>query len=131
MLSALCEAFAYFFLENINSQSQTKAAVYNIAKKIQQSFHCGDINITEFLDQSGYSRDYIRDCFTKEIGCSPVTFLAQTRTEKARKLIEIYGHSIPLHRIAEMCGYMDYIYFSRTFKKLIGKSPKEYLNTLK
>ncbi len=131
LLSALSEAFAQFFLQNINSESHTKIAVYGIAKKIQQSFHLPDINVTEFLDQSGYSRDYIRDCFTKEMGCSPIAFLAETRTEKARKLIEIYGHSTPLQRIAEMCGYMDYIYFSRTFKKIVGKSPKEYLNTLK
>lgn len=131
LLTALSEAFAYFLLENINSESQTKDAVYTIAKKIQENYNITDINVSSFLDESGYSRDYIRDCFTKEIGSSPITFLAETRIEKARKLIEIYGHSTPLHRIAEMCGYVDYIYFSRTFKKIAGKSPREYLDTLK
>lgn len=130
LLSALSEAFAQFFLENAKPKSHTAATVYEIAQKIQQNFHLPDINITDFLDQSGYSRDYIRDCFTKEMGCSPVAFLAEIRIEKARKLIEIYGRSTPLHRIAEMCGYVDYIYFSRTFSKHSGMSPKAYLNTL-
>ena len=130
LLSALTEAFAYFFLENAKPKSHTTAAVLEIAKKIQQSFHLPDTNVTDFLDQSGYSRDYIRDCFTKEMGCSPVTFLTETRIEKARKFIEIYGHSISLGRISEMCGYTDYIYFSKSFSKKTGMSPAAYLKQL-
>lgn len=128
LLLALCEAFAHFFLQNTNTDSQTKATVYKIANQIQQNYNLPDINVSLFLDQSGYSRDYIRNCFTKEIGMSPVAFLAKERIEKARKLIEIYGHSIPLSRICEMCGYVDYIYFSKTFSKLVGISPKAYLD---
>ena len=130
LLSALSEAFAYFFLQNINSESNTKAAVYTIAKKIQENYNITDINVSLYLDESGYSRDYIRDCFKKEMGISPIAFLAKTRIEKARKLIEIYGQSIPLNHICEMCGYTDYIYFSKTFNKLVGKSPKAYLDSL-
>lgn len=130
LLSSLCEAFAYFFTENTNTESHAKSTVYKIAKQIQQNYNSPDIDIAKFLDQSGYSRDYIRNCFTKEIGLSPVAFLAKERIEKARKLIEIYGRNIPLGRICEMCGYVDYIYFSKTFTKLVGISPKAYLDNL-
>ncbi len=128
LLSSLCEAFAHFFIENVNTENQTKAAVHKIAKEIQQSYNLPDVNVSVFLDQSGYSRDYIRNCFTKEMGLSPVAFLANERIKKARKFIEIYGRSIPLNRICEMCGYVDYIYFSKTFTRLVGISPKAYLD---
>ncbi len=130
LLFALCEAFAHFFIQNANTESHTKATVQKIAKQIQQNYNSPDINVSDFLDKSGYSRDYIRNCFTKEMGLSPVAFLAKERIEKARKLIEIYGRSIPLGRICEMCGYVDYIYFSKTFSKLVGLSPKAYLDSL-
>ena len=29
--------------------------------------------------------------------------------------------------IAEKCGYTDYIYFSRKFKQITGKSPRAYM----
>ena len=130
LLSSLCEAFAHFFIENANTENHTKATIYKIAKEIQHNYNLPDINVSLFLDQSGYSRDYIRNCFTKEMGLSPVAFLSKERIEKARKLIEIYGRSIPLGRICEMCGYVDYIYFSKTFRKLVGMSPKAYLDSL-
>lgn len=130
LLSSLCEAFAHFFIENANTESNTKATVYKIANQIQQNYNSPDVNVSVFLDQSGYSRDYIRNCFTKEMGLSPVAFLAKERIEKARKLIEIYGRSISLSQICEMCGYVDYIYFSKTFRSLVGMSPKSYLESL-
>lgn len=130
LLFCLCEAFAHFFTENVNTESHAKATVYKIAKQIQQNYNAPDINIASLLDQSGYSKDYIRNCFTKEIGVSPVAFLANERIKKARKLIEIYGRSIPLSHICEMCGYVDYIYFSKTFSRLVGISPKAYLDSL-
>ncbi|MBQ3573155.1 MAG: AraC family transcriptional regulator, partial [Clostridia bacterium] len=27
----------------------------------------------------------------------------------------------------EKCGYTDYVYFSRRFKKIVGKSPQKYM----
>ena len=64
------------------------------------------------------------------MGCSPVTFLAKVRIEKACKLLEIYGNNTPISRICEMCGYIDYIYFSKTFSKIMGISPKTYLKQI-
>ena len=33
---------------------------------------------------------------------------------------------MPLDEIAEMCGFLDQLYFSRVFKKITGVSPKQY-----
>lgn len=130
LLSALSEAFALYFLENIKLENPAKISVYRIAEEIQQNYYNPNINVGDILDKSGYSRDYIRDCFTKVMGCSPVTFLAKVRIEKACKLLEIYGNNTPISRICEMCGYIDYIYFSKTFSKIMGISPKIYLKQI-
>ncbi len=46
--------------------------------------------------------------------------------EHARLLIDIYGGYMQMFEIAEKCGYTDYIYFSKQFKKHMGKSPGKY-----
>ena len=34
-----------------------------------------------------------------------------------------------INHIAELCGFSDPYYFSRTFHKLTGQSPKQYRDT--
>ena len=44
------------------------------------------------------------------------------------KIIDIYKNKISLSEISERCGYLDYIYFSKRFKSVMGMSPREYRN---
>ncbi|MBR4866617.1 MAG: helix-turn-helix domain-containing protein, partial [Clostridia bacterium] len=39
--------------------------------------------------------------------------------------------SLSIAEIAEAVGFSDYCYFSKSFKKYIGKSPAEYLGKWK
>ena len=84
------------------------------------------INLTEILQKSGYSEDYIRSVFKKLTGKTPHEFLTDIRMNHACFLIDVYKDTLLLSQIAEKCGYLDYVYFSKIFKSVKGVSPKSY-----
>lgn len=70
------------------------------------------------------SANYLGALFKKETGFSPIEYLIQYRIAKAKELISETDHRT--YEIAEQVGISDYSYFSRMFKKMVGKSPSEY-----
>lgn len=127
-LESLTETYITFLLKNTLFENGVIRAVNKICHTVtENAFDCG-FNITKTLNSHGYAEDYIRMCFTKQIGMPPLKFLNKVRIERAKILINIYKNEIPLSTIAEKCGFQDYAYFSRKFKENTGVSPKEYLN---
>lgn len=51
-------------------------------------------------------------------------YIAEKRVEKAR--VYMTDKNINLTEIAFLTGYDDYTYFSRVFKKITGKSPRDF-----
>lgn len=73
----------------------------------------------------GISQDYLRHRFKAETGMTPLEYLTHLRiTQAKRYLAQKNGHTIS--EIAYLCGFSDPYYFSRCFKKQVGKSPKAY-----
>ena len=103
-------------------------AVQEIVFEISQGSFDSQIDLALILSESGYSEDYIRSCFKKITGKTPNEFLTDIRIKNACFLIDIYKNKISLSEISERCGYLDYIYFSKRFKSVMGMSPREYRN---
>ena len=103
------------------------SAVTKIVEKINDNFYRYDIDVCSLLKESGYAEDYIRAQFKKITGQTPVEFLTKVRISHACYLIGIYRNSIPLSDISYKCGFLDYIYFSRKFKQIMGVSPRKYM----
>ena len=59
-------------------------------------------------------------------GQTLVDFVRLMRLRKGAILIAKYGHTIS--EVAFMVGFNDPKYFSKCFKKLYGKNPKDFLN---
>ncbi len=125
-LNALINAFAHFLMQNIKMENEVFSATKNIIDRLSNDFSNSNINIRDILKSSGYAEDYIRAQFKKITGKTPNRFLAEIRINHACSLIDIYRHSLPLSEIAGMCGYTDYVYFSRRFRQIKGISPREY-----
>jgi AraC-like DNA-binding protein len=130
-VSALVNAFIGFILQSIDIDDKMNEAIKLIANEITESFHDSELNLNRLLTKSGYSEDYIRSEFKKAIGKTPTAFLTETRISHACMLMDIYKTSLSLTEIAEKCGYIDYTYFSRRFKEIMGISPREYLYKIK
>lgn len=125
----LINAYIRFWLQRAELPGATETALNEVYRALLENAGDKDLDLHAILTAGGYAEDYIRMLFKKRYGIPPLKFLAQIRMENACFLLDTY-RDLPLAEIAERCGYDDYVYFSKTFKAHIGKSPREYLKDL-
>ena len=131
-LGCLCDAFVQFILLNTDRATKnTSAAISKIILRMEREFGSSDLSIGKLLDDSGYTRDYIRSEFENVTGMTPKKYLNQVRMNKAKSLIELCGNEMTIGEIAERCGVIDHTIFSRIFKKHFGISPTQYKESLR
>lgn len=88
--------------------------------------HYFDATITNDLlaDLCGISTVYFRKCFESVFGVSPIRYLHDYRTHKAKDILSSDFASIK--QVAESAGYNSVYHFSKMFKTYTGMSPTEY-----
>lgn len=82
-----------------------------------------DIGLNELADMVSMSTAYLSVLFKSEVGMSYVKYLTSLRMNKAKELLKA-GKKVG--EVSEMIGYHNYRYFTDTFKKYVGKTPKAY-----
>lgn len=75
-------------------------------------------------DSLNFHPVYIARCMNKEYGCSPMEYLLRYRIGQSKLLL--MQTSFPIARIAAEVGFNQASYFSSSFLKLEGVSPREY-----
>lgn len=73
----------------------------------------------------GVSFEYLRHCFKQDTGTTPLAYLTMMRIEQAKELLW-HREFCTVEEIAAQCGFSDPYYFSRSFKKAVGMSPRAY-----
>ena len=129
-VASLTNAFAHFLMQSLRLDDEIGLKIQEIIEEITNNFYNSDISLNSLLNQSGYAEDYIRAHFKKFTGKTPTEFLTSVRIAHACYLIDIYKNTRSLNEIAEKCGYVDYVYFSRRFKQIKGISPREYMKNI-
>lgn len=72
----------------------------------------------------GVNPSYLSTLFRKETQTRLTDYVNQKRIEHAIFLLN--STSLQVQAIAQQCGIPDVNYFSKTFKKIVGKTPVEY-----
>ena len=99
--------------------------VAEIKNKMYENISNTDFNITEAVRKIGYNIDYFRRCFREELHLTPHEYLTNLRIDTAKHLLTQRTFQ-SVEKVAGQCGYSDYFYFSKLFKKQTGLSPKSY-----
>ena len=86
------------------------------------------INITnQFLaERFGFVGSYLGSIFKSYYEVTPIEYVVQKRMEEGKKLLET--GEMKIKEVAAWLGYEDSLYFSKVFKRVIGMSPKDYVN---
>lgn len=84
------------------------------------------IELKELASHSHLSVSQLSLLFRKRIACSPIEHLNNLRIQKACQMLDMTDHKVK--DIAEALGYSDPLYFSRSFSRSLGISPRQYRN---
>lgn len=82
------------------------------------------ISLSQLSDYTSMNRSYLSHLFKKEVGISISEYIQKERIEKSKKLI-LSGEK-SLANIYLSLGFIDQSHFTKTFKKIVGITPKEY-----
>ena len=91
--------------------------------------HCTErLNLSDVADHVYVSQWHLSKLINRHTGQSFLDLLGSMRMERAKPLLA--DPSLRIHAIAEELGYNDVAHFSKTFKRIVGKTPGEYRATL-
>lgn len=88
-----------------------------------------DLSLYSLAKLLNVNASYLSSLFKKETGTTLTEFVNRKRVRQGILLLSTTNMQIQV--IAQYCGIPDVNYFIRTFKKYIGKTPKEYRDYLK
>lgn len=112
-------------LEVISRKTKKSNKIMNdIISYIEKNYDNSEMNMDMVCDTFHISVSYLSALFKKETETTFSKYLVSRRIDQAKMLIRETDDKIVT--IAEKCGYKDVYYFSHSFKKTAGVSPKEF-----
>jgi len=87
-----------------------------------------DLSLKAQAERLHVNPSYLSALFKNEVGCTLTEYVTQKRI--AHAILLLNSTELQIQTIAHDCGITDVCYFSRTFKKLVGKTPSEYRESI-
>lgn len=84
----------------------------------------GDLSLKHLAEQQNINASYLSTIFKRETGNTITEYIVQRRMQLARQLLSTT--QLQIQTIAQHCGIPDVNYFSKTFKKYVGMTPKQF-----
>lgn len=101
----------------------------NIYKKyIDNNYNDYNLSVSMLAEHFDVSRQTVFSLFKKNLGLSPVDYIANVRIECAKALLK--KTDMNNMQLAQFCGFTTDKTFVRTFKKITGITPKKYKESL-
>jgi AraC-like DNA-binding protein len=82
------------------------------------------ITVDRLSGIAAMSESSLMRAFRKVTGKSPIDYVVQLRIAKAAELLR--NSDLSVTEISFRCGFNDSNYFSRQFRRVMGRSPREY-----
>lgn len=122
-LSALLDRLLVEIGRSISTEPGEKLLFEKSIRYINEFYH-KPIKITELAQMESVSMTTYNLHFKRQIGMSPTRYILALRMHSAKELLE--SSKLSVRDIGAMCGYDDFNFFTKVFKKYTGKSPSAY-----
>lgn len=122
----LCASLEKLLIElarAIRENDKPRVSLSKSLSYINNNFNT-QIKIPDLAKMESLSMTQYNLHFKNQIGMPPSKYIITLRMDLARELIE--SSNLSLVQIASMCGYEDYNFFAKVFKKHTGVSPKRF-----
>ncbi len=117
----------YCMLVKTYSREQYSHLIRNCLNHID--FHYQEkLTLLSLANKFAVSKNYLCTLFHSEVKVTITDYINTTRIRQAILLLNTT--SLPMQEISERCGFTDANYFTRTFKKIHGKTPLKYRQSL-
>ena len=112
-----------------DEQKSSNNVFQSIVDYVDYHYRESDISLGRLANVFSYTEKYLSSLFKKNMQIGFINYLNSLRIQYACELIK--KGSMNMAEISAACGYSDYSYFSKVFKKITGHSPTEGLKYLK
>ena len=107
----------------MSNQQSAKTLIPSIQKYINDNFQ-NDLSLSTLSNKFLVSEKYLSSLFKELTGYTLTSYVTNIRIEKSKLLLE--KSNLNVQNIAYLCGFNDYFYFAKLFKKTTNLTPSEY-----
>jgi two-component system response regulator YesN len=111
---------------NIVKAHNGENSIINQVKHYVEENYMQDISLQSVANKFNINSSYLSRLFSEKGDTTFTDYLAHTRITKAIEFIK--SSNLKIYEICEKVGYTSPEHFSRTFKKMTGKSPKQFMD---
>lgn len=112
-----------YALKKCDNESISDWRINEIKKYVAENYY-EKINVSDIAKEFGITPQYLSNFFRRETGYTIVDYILNERINVAKRLL--IEKDLKIVEIAEMIGYPNPSYFSKIFKRLVGKTPEQY-----
>lgn len=112
------------------SEERSAKSIVRLAKVINylETNYQAPLNLDQLAKEANLSKNQFLRVFKKAFGTTPIDYLTKYRIQKATYLLNKSTDCVS--HIAFEVGFTSSSYFSRQFRQITGKSPKEFRSSL-
>lgn len=117
----------YYFIDKAVDYTEEIAKSQSVIGKVKEYMHTNlknEITREDIANHVYLNPDYLTRVFKKSTGLSIIEYLTDARIKKSIALLN--DSNISISRVASEVGYDNLTYFSKLFKKAVGRTPSEF-----
>ncbi len=105
-------------------RERQKSPVQRAREFMEDNFANPELTLRTVADYVGFNEKYLSARFSKECGCTFVSYLNDLRLRRAQELL--LQTDMRIYEISEAVGYSSVEHFTHMFKKKLCISPKDF-----
>lgn len=123
----VCNKLMDAIMELLKPEHPMDPNVQFMRKIMIERFADADFSVGDVFAITHQNEDYLRRKFKQATGMTPHAYLESLRIENAKKLLTQSDElGMTVSDVAYLSGFYDSLYFSRVFRKYVGKPPSEW-----
>ncbi|TNJ67706.1 helix-turn-helix domain-containing protein [Paenibacillus hemerocallicola] len=121
------EMMALLIEFNYKSENRSAAKLVDDSLAYMHAHYMEDISVRQLAKLADVPQHQYTSVFQQATGKKPLDYLNGLRIERSKERLR--ASDAPLREIARQVGYRDEYYFSRRFRQLTGRTPRQYTLT--